>query len=266
MRNRTTKLKHWLGTAIAFGGGLLMANPTHAQTTIYRINDGTNVDTNLVNPGTTSPTLTNNLNGTFTLANGTDSGDDNAVSIDSSDLGRTIDIIRGKEVRQIEVFTVTGTVTSANLDYSTDGVEFGLNIAAGFRILPNLLFQIDADGERGGFAPFFGTPRPGLNLDRAQTPGVTEASLNDGYSFVAQYSAGDIVYTVSDVIVTNVPTGAPIAATSFTFSFQDAVDADPTLQGALDNYTAQYKAYHWWFVRLFFPPKSRHRKHLYNNR
>ena len=227
-----------------------MANQAHAQAlteaaiqpqnTIYRINDGTNVFTNLVNVGTTRPTLTNNLNGTFTLANGIDSGDDNAVSIDSSDQGSTLENIIGRQIKPINVITVSGTVASSNLDYSTDGVEFGLNIGTGFRLLPNVLFQIDADGERGGFAPFYGTPRPGLDVDRTQTPGVTEASLNDGYTFSAKYSANNIVYTVSDIITTNERGNEPVGATSIRYSLQDAVDADPTLQGVLDNYIAQF--------------------------
>ena len=252
MRNRIKRLKHLLCTVIALGCGSMMAHQAQAQSNpitapgdfgrnIYRINDGTNLDTNLINPGTTRPTLTNNLNGTFTLANGTDSGDDNAVSIDSSDLGSTIDNILGRPVRRINVITVSGTVASANLDYSTDGVEFGLNIGTGFRRLPNVLFQIDADGERGGFAPFYGTPRPGLDVDRTQTPGVTEASLNDGYTFVASYSVNNIKYTVSDIITTNEQGAEPVGATSFTFSLQNAVRQDLSLQGLFQNYVAQYQ-------------------------
>ena len=248
MKNRTKKLNFWLGTAIVLGCGVLLANQAQAQTeaaiqaqnTIYRINDGTNVFTNLVNVGTTRPTLTNNLNGTFTLANGIDSGDDNAVSIDSSDQGSTLENILGRPINPCNVITVSGTVASANLDYSTDGVEFGLNIGTGFRLLPNVLLQIDADEERGGFAPFYGTPRPGLDIDRTQTPGVTEASLNDGYTFSAKYSANNIVYTVSDIVTTNEIGNEPVGATTFTYSLQNAVAADPSLQGVLDNYIAQF--------------------------
>ena len=241
MRNRTKRLKYWFNAAIVVGCGLLLVDHTQAQTSIYRINDGTTVGSNLFESGTTRPTLTNNNNGTFTLANGTDSGRGNAVFIESSDLGPTIDRIRGRALRQIEVVTVSGTVASSNLDYAVDGIEFGLNVGTGFRLTPNLLFQIDANGERSGFAPFYGSPRPGIDVDRAQTPGVTEASLNDGYSFVAQYSAGNVVYTVSDIVTTNERGGEPVGATSFKFSLRDAVRQDPTLQGLLDNYTSEYR-------------------------
>ena len=241
MRNPTKRLKHWFGSAIVLGCGLLSVNQTQAQTFIYRINDGTNVGSNLVESGTTRPTLTNNLNGTFTLANGTDSGRDNAAFIDSSDQGRTIAILLGREISQFDVVRVSGNVRSANLDYSSDGVEFGLNIGTGFRVTPNLLFQIDAGGERGGFAPFYGTPRPGTDVDRAQTPGVTEASLNDGYSFSATYSATDIVYVVSNIITTNERGAEPVGATSFSFSLSQAVATDPTLQGVLDNYISNFR-------------------------
>ena len=69
---------------------------------------------------------------------------------------------------------------------------------------------------------------------------MTEASLNNGYSFVATYSATDIVYTVSDIITSNENGTEPVGATSYTFSLTDAVAADPALQPVLDDYLVNF--------------------------
>ena len=210
-----------------------------AQTdVIYSINSDTSFGNNGANSGT-GPTFTDNMNGTFTLANATNSGNNNAVFIDSSS-GGSVSTLLGRALKTTDVVTVSGTVASADVDYRANGVEFGLHSAAGFRAQPNLLFQIDADGARGGFAGGFGTPTPGSGDDRAQTPGVTEASLNNGYSFVATYSATDIVYTVSNIITVNTTGSEPAGATSFSFSLSDAAAADASLSSALDDYVANY--------------------------
>ena len=231
-----------LGNALGQQVGLLEGDqPEPEPRTVYSLSATTGFGNNGANAGTSGPTFTDNMDGTFTLANGTDSGANNSVYIDSSDAG-SISSFLGRAVTTNDVVTVSGTVDSATVNYSANGVEFGLQSAAGFRSAPNLLLQIDADGARGGFAPFFGTPNPGTNTNRTQTPGVTEASLNDGYTFVATYSATDIVYTVSDIITTNETGAEAVEATSYTFSLAEAVAADATLQGTLDDYIANYPA------------------------
>jgi len=205
---------------------------------IYSINADTSFGNNGASSGT-GPTFTDNMNGTFTLANATNSGNNNAVFIDSSS-GGSVSTLLGRALKTTDVVTVSGTVASADVDYRANGVEFGLTSGAGFRPQPNMLLQIDADGARGGLGPGFGTPTPGSGDDRAQTPGVTEASLNNGYSFVATYSATDIVYTVSNIITVNTTGSEPAGATSFSFSLSDAAAADASLSSALDDYVANY--------------------------
>ena len=210
-----------------------------AQTqVVYSINPDTNFGDNGFASGT-GPTFTDNLDGTFSLANATNSGNNNSVFVDSSD-GGSVSSLLGRALTINDVVTVSGTVTSADVDYRANGVEFGLQSDAGFRAQPNLLLQIDADGVRGGLADSFGTPNPGTAANRAQTPGVIEASLNDGYSFTATYSPTDIIYTVSNIVTVNETGAEPVGATSFTYSFSDAVAGDPSLSGALDDYVANY--------------------------
>ena len=205
---------------------------------IYSISGDTAFGNNGASAGT-GPTFGDNMDGTFTLANATNSGNNNAVFIESSD-GGSVSTLLGRELSMNDSVRVSGTVASADVDYRANGVEFGLHSAAGFRAQPNLLFQIDADGARGGFAAGFGTPTPAVGDDRAQTPGATEASLNDGYTFVARYSPTDITYTVSNITTTNETGSEPDQATSFTFSLSDAAAADPALSIALDDYVANY--------------------------
>jgi len=210
-----------------------------AQTqVVYSINPDTAFGDNGFSSGL-GPTFTDNMDGTFSLANGINSGNNNAVFIDSSD-GGSVNTLLGRALTTSDVVTVSGTVTSADVDYRANGIEFGLQSAAGFRAEPNMLFQIDADGVRGGLGNFFGTPDPGISADRAQTSGVVEASLNNGYTFVATYSASDIVYTVSDIITTNETGSEPTGATSFSFSLSDAVAADPSLSSTLDDYVDNF--------------------------
>ena len=227
-----------LGDALGQSLGGVTTEPPEPQTS-YSISASTGFGNNGANAGTQPTTFTDNMDGTFTLAHGTDSGANNAVFIDSSDAG-SISTFLGRALTSDDVVTVSGTVSSATVNYSANGVEFGLQSAPGFRAQPNMLLQVDADGTRGGLAPFFGTPSPGTNTNRTQIPGVTETSLNDGYSFVATYSATDIVYTVSDIITTNETGTEPVGAISFTFSLSDAAAADATLQGTLDDYIANY--------------------------
>lgn len=234
--NGTTNLGNALGQEM---GLLVESLPEPELQTTYSISADTAFGDNGANPGTAGPTFTDNMDGTFTLANSADSGNNNAAFIDSSDAG-SISTFLGRELTSEDTVKVSGTVIVADINYLANGVEFGLQSAAGFRSQPNMLFQIDADGARGGLAPFFGTPLPGTNVNYAQTPTATEASLNDGYSFEATYSATDIVYTVSDIITTNETGAEPVGATSFTFSLSDAVAADATLQGTLDDYIANF--------------------------
>ena len=427
---RTKRLNYYyLGAAICLCSSLLLANQAQAQT-IYSISPTTVFGDNAANSGTTGFTFTDNMDGTFTLANATDSGPNNSVFVESSDEG-SVSAILGRALTADDVVTVSGTVASATVNYSANGVEFGLQSAPGFRAQPNLLLQIDADDDRGGLAPFFGTPKallsftsvsyraqasvgssinpdnfdletfeasfsgsepfnvtadvaiPGgtaradLNAlltpttlraegtsqfsvsgdaggsaglsweffffleepallqvtgsgaldtapvggglgfrlekdfssqplasagsrnsldygmiwggpreleagsytasfsgssnsqassgvliqdsgfaninallqftpldtpegDSEQIPGVTEESLNDGYSFVATYTKTDITYTLSDIVTTDEMGTEPVGATTITYSLSDAVAADPTLQATLDDYTANY--------------------------
>ena len=238
MTNQTKRLRSCVCTAIAVACGLLMFNDAQAQI-IYSLSASTGFGNNGANAGTLPPTFTDNMDGTFTLSNGAESGANNAVFLDSSD-GGSVSTILGRPLTADDVITVSGTIVSADVPYNANGVEFGLQSNAGFRSQPNLMLQIDADGVRGGFAPFFGTPSPGENVNRSQTPGVNEGSLNDGYTFVATYSATDIVYTVSDIITENETGSEPVGATSFTFSFSDAVAADMMLQASFDDYVANF--------------------------
>ena len=230
-----------LGNALGEQVAALEEDPGPApegQTT-YSISAETDFGDNGANAGTMGPSFTDNSDGTFTLANGADSGANNAVFINSSD-GGSVRTRLGRALTSEDVVTVSGTVSSATVNYNANGVEFGLQSAAGFRSAPNLLLQVDDNGNRGGFAPFFGTPLPGANVNRTQTPGATEESLNDGYSFVATYTATDIVFTLSDIVTVNATGSEPVGATSFSYSFTDAVAADASLQGALDDYIANY--------------------------
>ena len=238
MRSLTKGLKICFSTAIAVGCGLLVANHAQAQI-IYSISADTGFGENLANSGDLPPTFVDNMDGTFTLSNGAASGANNAVFLDSSD-GGSVSTILGRALTSDDIIIVSGTVVSGDVNYNANGVEFGLQSAVGFRSAPNLLLQIDAGGDRGGFAPFFGTPTPGENVNRVQTPGVTETGLNDGYTFVATYSATDIVYTVTDIVTLNEIGDEPVEATSFTFSFSDAVAADDTLQASFDDYVANF--------------------------
>ena len=234
--NGITNLGNALGQQI---GALQINQPEPDPQTTYSISASTVSGENGANSGTTGHTFIDNMDGTFTLANATDSGANNAVFIDSSEAG-SVSAFLGRALTSDDVVTVSGTVSSATVNYNANGIEFGLQSASGFRSVPNLLLQIDNDGARGGFAPFFGTPNPGTNTNRAQIPGVTEASLNDGYTFVATYSATDIVYTLSDIMTTNESGSEPVAANSFSFSLSEAVTADAALQGTLDDYTANF--------------------------
>lgn len=226
-----------LGNALGQEMGTLVDDPAPPSGS-YSINAGTSFGDNGFNSGT-GPTFTDNMDGTFTLANAADSDNNNAVYIDSSDAG-SVSTFLGRALTADDVVTVSGTITLADVDYRANGVEFGLASAGGFRAQPNMLLQIDADGARGGLAPFFGTPSPNANTNYAQTPGAGEVSLNDGYSFEAIYSATDIVFTVTDIVTENEMGAEPVGATSFTFSLSDAVAADASLSGALADYEANY--------------------------
>ena len=207
---------------------------------VYSINPDTSFGDNGFASGT-GPTFTDNLDGTFSLANATNSGNNNSVFLDSSD-GGSVSSLLGRALTINDVVTVSGTVTSADVDYRANGVEFGLQSAAGFRAVPNLLLQIDADGARGGLAGSFGTPNPGTVADRSQTPGVVEASMNDGYSFTATYTPTDIIYTVSNIVTVNETGAEPAGATSFSFSLSGAAAGDSSLSSALDDYVANYSS------------------------
>ena len=209
-----------------------------AQTdVIYSINSATSFGDNGFGSGS-GPTFTANMDGTFSLANSTTSANNNAVFIDSSD-GGSVETLLGRSLTTGDIVTVSGTVTSANVDYRANGIEFGLQSAPGFRAAPNMLLQIDADGGRGGFMGFLGV----IAGDRTDTPGVVEASLNNGYTFVATYSESDVVYTVSNIITTNETGSEPVGASSFSFSLSDAVAADPSLSSVLDDYVANFSTF-----------------------
>ena len=64
--------------------------------------------------------------------------------------------------------------------------------------------------------------------------------MNDGYTFVATYSASDVVYTVSSIITRNETGSEPVGASSFSFSLSDAIAAEPALSSVLDGYVTNF--------------------------
>ena len=164
------------------------------------------------------PVLTGNSDGTLTLSNGAGSGNNNATFIAS---GTTVAGSLGRELTPDDTVTVTTIVDSSTLNPNANGFEFGLQNGTGFRSDPNLLFQIDDNGNRGGVAPFFSTSGPGANINTTDTPGATEGSLTNGFTATAVYDSAGITYTVSDIVLNNVQSDDVTGLTSYTFFFTD---------------------------------------------
>lgn len=190
---------------------------------IYDISAGTNFGDNAFSSGT-GPVLTDNLDGTFTLSNAANSGNNNAVYVNSADGGAadTVAGLLGRSLSASDIVTVTVVVDSSNINPNANGHEFGLQSGTGFRSDPNLMLQVDDGTARGGRAPFFSTSGPGTNINRTETPGATEASRLDGFTMVAVYDATGITYTVSDIIPANTNGTDIFDASSYTWSYTDA--------------------------------------------
>jgi len=77
--------------------------------------------------------LTDNMDGTFTLAIATNSGNNNAVFINSSD-GGTVSTLLERALIASDVVTVSRTISLADIDYRANGVEFGLHSNTAFRL------------------------------------------------------------------------------------------------------------------------------------
>ena len=185
--------------------------------------------------------LTGNSDGTLTLSNGAGSGNNNATFIAS---GTTVAGSLGRELTSDDTVTLTISVNSSTLNPNANGFEFGLQNGTGFRSNPNLLFQIDDAGNRGGLAPFFSTSGPGANINTTDTPGATEGSLTNGFTATAVYDSTGITYTVSDIVLTNVQAGDDTGANSYTFFFtDDDYEANfETLVGDSSAYFSQQRA------------------------
>ena len=214
------------GLAIAdkfINGDSAAPDPPFVGSTVYEISSTTRFGDNGANPGGGVPTFTENLDGSFTLANDPTSGANNAVYIESgpSNINTLATSALGRPVLPTDTVVVSGTIDSSNINPNANGFEFGIQSATGFRSDPNLLFQIDNDGERGGRAPFFGTPSPGDNQNRTEVPGADEASLVDGFSFRATYDANEITWEVTDIFTVNEQDDEPVGATSYSFTFTD---------------------------------------------
>lgn len=232
-------VKRRLVATVFLAAGCLLVTQTQASV-VYSITSGTAFGDNGFNGGS-GATFTDNMDGTYALANAANSGNNNAAFVASSS---TVSGANGGAISATDTVTVCGTIDSFVGNPTANGFEFGLQNGTGFRSDPNLLFQIDDGGNRGGLAPFFSTSGPGANVNNSDTPGATEASLGDGFSFSAVYDAAGITYTVSDIITTNEQGAEPVGATSYTWFHTDAayVANWTTLVGNSSAYYSHQKA------------------------
>lgn len=210
-------VKRRLVATVFLAAGCLLVTQTQASV-VYSISSGTAFGDNGFNGGS-GATFTDNMDGTYALANATDSGNSNAAFIASSS---TVSGANGGAILATDTVTVCGVIDDFSGNPAGNGFEFGLQNGTGFRSNPNLLFQIDDGGNRSGLAPFFSTSGPGANVNSNVAPGSTEASLGDGFSFTAVYDATGITYTVSDIITTNEQGAEPVGANSYTWFHTDA--------------------------------------------
>ena len=224
----------------AFFAAISISNQTASGTVVFQ-GDAMNsiVGDNANNSGALG--LTGNKDGTLTLSNGVGSGNNNATFIASE---TTVAGSLGRALTSGDTVTVTTIVDSSTLNPNANGFEFGLQNGTGFRSDPNLLFQIDDNGNRGGVAPFFSTSGPGANVNTADVPGATEASLLDGFTATAVYDSTGITYTVSDIVLNNVQKGDVTGTNSYTFFFtdDDYVANFATLVGDSSAYFSQQRA------------------------
>ena len=210
---------------------LLMAfccTPVLNADVVYEISEATPVGDNGFNAGTANDeAVVANADGTFTVTSSTSSGNNTATFINSGD-GGTINALLGSTLLATDTVTVSLTVDSFIGNLNANGTEFGIVGGTGFRAPTNLLLQIDNDGARGGVASFF---NDGGNVNRADTPGVDDAELQNGFSVEAVYDINGITYTVTDVVPTSTVPADTFTPTSYTYSLTaaeiQALSGDP---------------------------------------
>ena len=198
-----------------------MATQSANAIVIYDISADTSFGDNAVNAGT-GATFTDNADGTFDLSAASDAGVNTAVFVDSSD-GGSVSTILGRALTSLDVVTVSVVVDFSDINLNSDGIEYGLQSAAGFRTIGNYLLQIDDGGNRGGLAPQFfvdGTARGTANS--SDTPGAAESSLRNGFTAISVYDSSGITFTVSDIVPNGFRDSDTFDASSYTFFYTDA--------------------------------------------
>ena len=200
----------------------------NADVVVYEISAASPVGDNGANAGAANDEgLVDNGDGTFSVSSSTTSANNTATFINSGDVGSVNDAL-GRTLLPTDTVTVSLTVDSFIGNLNANGTEFGIVGGAGFREATNLLLQIDNDGIRGGVASFF---NDGPNVNRADTPGVTDADIQDGFSVEAVYDINGITYTVSGVTATNPVPGDALTPDGYTYSLTaaeiQALSGDP---------------------------------------
>lgn len=244
---KSTKWRIMVGRIFSALATVLFLGAVANAQTIYTINANTSVGDNNVAIGTGTTFGDSDSDGLFELTFAANSGNNVAGYIESSDgTGQTInDLVMasslGRGLLATDTVIVSGTWTPTDsagnvLDANANGFEMGIHSVAGFRANPNVLMQLRANAQASGTPAFFeyvantttdpvtGLPvGPGLNVRGNQIPALTDASLNDGFSFSVAYTADDIVLTATDVI--DVASGEP---TMVSFTFTHGVDTTST--------------------------------------
>lgn len=211
--------------------------------TIYSINANTSFGDNAVAIGTGTTFGDSDSDGLFELTFASNSGNNVAGFIESSDgVGQTINDLTlasslGRTLLPTDTVIVSGTWTPTDfannvLDANANGFEMGVHSVSGFRANPNILMQLRANAQASGTPAFFeyvanntidpvtGLPvGSGLNVRNNAIPALTDASLNDGFSFSVAYSATEIVLTATDVV--DAASGVP---TTVSYTFTHGVD------------------------------------------
>lgn len=213
---------------------------------VYSISSATSTGSNGANGGT--PTFTDNMDGTFTLAHANITGANNAVYLNSvdnfaaptNDINALTAATLGRSLLSTDTVVVSGTVDSTTgFNLNANGIELGIvseffQVDAdgttptgdgAFRSRPNLAFQVDDNGNLSGPAPFYNTDftqTGGANVNRADYAGITEASLIDGFSYTATYTANSIVFELTNIVVDDTLNGATAGDTTYTAALTGA--------------------------------------------
>ena len=240
------KSTKWQPISLTLGRGscafasVLFLTTAASAVQIYTINAGTNFGTNTANAGA-GPTFSDtDTDGFFELAHAADSGNNNAIYIDSSDgnAAQTINSLAvastlGRGLQVTDTVIVSGSVAPTDFagnfyDSVANGFEMGIHSIVGFRANPNLLIQLRSTNQASGTPAFFeyvanndpgSGAGAGVNARNNSIPALLESSLNDGFSFSVAYSATNITFTATDVI--DFGTGTP---TSVAYTFTHGTD------------------------------------------